>query len=175
MSAYPHDAYPHDPYARGFDAPVRGGRGRPAVEAGRLWAGGAAAALVAALVAMVGVLAARGLFDVELLAPSSAGAWGDASTAWLIGVAAAAALLATAIMHLLLAAAPQPFAYFGWIVGLVTVGATLWPYATDADTGAKVATSVIYLVIGIAIGTLVHGAGIRSVRRRSAAPGPSGP
>ena len=41
---------------------------RPAVNAGRLWAGGLATALVAALIAVVGILAARGLFGVPMLA-----------------------------------------------------------------------------------------------------------
>ena len=39
---------------------------RPTVDAGRLWAGGAATALVAALIAVVGVLVARGIFDVSI-------------------------------------------------------------------------------------------------------------
>jgi hypothetical protein len=45
------------------------GRGRVHVNAARLWTGGLATALVAALVAVVGVLIARGLFDVPVLAP----------------------------------------------------------------------------------------------------------
>src|SRR5918993_1539638 len=50
---------------------------RPKVDAGRLWTGGVATAAVAALVAVVGVLIARGLFDVPLLAPTGEGALGD--------------------------------------------------------------------------------------------------
>ena len=50
------------------------------IDAGRLWTGGVATALVAALVAVVGVLIARGLFDVPVLAPSSEGSLGNAST-----------------------------------------------------------------------------------------------
>jgi len=160
MSTYP-PGDPDDGVTGAADGPRR-----PVVDAGRLWAGGLAAGVVAALVAVVGVLLARGLLGVDLLAPSNAGAIGDVSTAWLAGAAAAGALLATALMHLLLAAAPQPFSFFAWIVGLVTVAATLWPYATEAETAEKVATSVIYLVIGVAIGTLVHGAGARSIRRQ---------
>ena len=109
--------------------------------------------------------AERGLFGIELLAPKTAGTWGDASTAWLVGVSALTALAATAVMHLLLVATPQPFAFFGWIMGLLTVAAALWPYATEADLAAKIATSAIFLAIGIAIGSLVRGAGARSIRR----------
>jgi hypothetical protein len=46
---------------------------RPRVDAGRLWTGGLASALVAALVAVVGVVIARGLFDVPVLAPPARG------------------------------------------------------------------------------------------------------
>jgi hypothetical protein len=45
------------PYVEGDDGT---GRGRVRVDAGRLWTGGLATALVAALVAVVGVLIARG-------------------------------------------------------------------------------------------------------------------
>ena len=65
----------------------------PKVDAGRLWTGGLATAAVAALVALVGVLIARGLFDVPLLAPTGEGTLGDASTAGLAGLAAAAAII----------------------------------------------------------------------------------
>lgn len=42
---------------------------RPGIDARRLWAGGVATAVVAALVAVVGLLIARGIFEVEVLAP----------------------------------------------------------------------------------------------------------
>jgi hypothetical protein len=45
-------------------------RSRPKVDGGRLWTGGVATAAVAALVAVVGVLIARALFEVPLLAPA---------------------------------------------------------------------------------------------------------
>jgi hypothetical protein len=53
------------PYVEGDDGT---GRDRVRVDAARLWTGGLATALVAALVAVVGVLIARGLFDVPVLA-----------------------------------------------------------------------------------------------------------
>ena len=39
---------------------------RPDVDAGRLWAGGAATAVVAGLVGVVGVLVAEGLLDLDM-------------------------------------------------------------------------------------------------------------
>src|SRR5215213_9486867 len=94
---------------------------RARVDAGRLWTGGLATAAVAALVAVVGVLIARGLFDVPVLAPTGEGTLGDASTAWLAGLAALAALAATGLLHLLLLSTPRPGRFFTWIVGLATV------------------------------------------------------
>ena len=81
---------------------------RPQVDAPTLWAGGAATAVVAALIALVGILVSRWLFKVPILAPQPDGAWGDASTGGYVFAAAAVALAATAIMHLLLIATPKP-------------------------------------------------------------------
>ena len=56
--------------------------------------------MVAALIALVGILVCRWLVNIPVLVPRQDGAWGDASIA---GYAiAAAALVATAIMLLLL-------------------------------------------------------------------------
>lgn len=137
---------------------------RPRVDAGKLWAGGVATAVVAALVALVGVLVCRWLFNVPLLAPRSDGAYGDVHTTDLVLVAAAAALLATGLAYLLLLSTPRPLAFFGWIIGLATVLAVLLPFSTAAPLDAKLATAAVGLVLGIAIGSLVSGAAARSVR-----------
>ena len=98
--------------------------------------------VVAALVAVVGVLIARGLFDVPVLAPTREGALGDASTARLALLAAVAAVAATGLMHLLLVSTP-PFRFFTWIVSLLTLVAALAPFMTDAELDTKVATAAI--------------------------------
>ncbi|MEE2045375.1 hypothetical protein Q7689_18695, partial [Nocardiopsis tropica] len=82
------------------------GRERP-VNTTRLWSGGLATAVVAALVIFAGALVFRGVFDVPVLAPEEAGNLGDASTVAYALMAAVAALLATALMHLLLLSAPK--------------------------------------------------------------------
>jgi membrane associated rhomboid family serine protease len=150
------------PYVQGDDGT---GRGRVRVDAGRLWTGGLATALVAALVAVVGVLIARGLFDVPVLAPTREGALGNANTATLAILAAAAALVATGLMHLLLLlSTPRPFRFFTWIVSLLTLLAVLAPFMTDAKLATQVATAAIGLVIGMAIGSLVSGAARSAIR-----------
>jgi Family of unknown function (DUF6069) len=136
------------------------------VDAGRLWTGGVATALVAALVALVGVLICRGLLDVPVLAPTDEGTLGDASTARLAGLAALAALLATGLLHLLLLSTPRPIQFFGWIVGLATVAATVAPFLTDADLSVQVATAIIYLAIGVSIGSLLSGVARSAMRLR---------
>jgi hypothetical protein len=140
--------------------------GRPSVDAGKVWSGGVATAVVAALVALVGVLVCRWLFGIPLLAPKSDGAYGDVHTTDLVLFAAAAALVATALMHLLLMSTPRPTTFFSWIIGLATVLAVLLPFSTSAPLTAKVATAVVDLVLGIAIGSLLNGVAARSVRVR---------
>src|SRR6516164_974059 len=118
------------------------------VDARQLWSGGAATAVVAALIALAGILVCRWLFNIPILAPRQDGAWGDASTAEYAIAAAAAALAATAVMHLLLTATPRPLVFFNWIVGLATVIAVMYPFSTTAPLSQKLATAVINLVLG---------------------------
>jgi len=137
---------------------------RPRVDAGRLWPGGSATAVGAGLVALVGVLVCRWLFGIPLLAPKQDGAYGDVHTTALVLLAAAAALVATGLAHLLLLSTPRPLTFFSWIVGLATVLAVLVPFSTAAPLTAKVATAVVDLVLGIAIGSLISGVAARSIR-----------
>jgi hypothetical protein len=143
-------------------------RMRPKVEPGQLWPGGFATAVVAALVALVGVLLCRWLLHIPILAPRKDGAYGDVHTTGFVLGAAVAALIATAIAHLLLLSTPRPMAFFSWIVGLVTVVMVLFPFSTSAPLSEKVGTAAVDLVLGIAIGSLVNGVAARSVRRRPA-------
>src|SRR5208283_4411137 len=121
---------------------------RRRVDARTLWSGGVATAVVAGLVALVGILVCRWLFKVPILAPQRDGAWGAASTAGYVFASAAIALFATAIMHLLLISTPRPRTFFGWIIGLGTVIAVVFPFSTTAPTSQKVATALVNLVLG---------------------------
>jgi uncharacterized protein DUF6069 len=136
------------------------------VDAGRLWPGGIATAVVAALVALAGVLVCRWLFHIPLLAPTRDGAYGDVHTTGMVLAAAGAALIATALMHLLLIGTPRPLAFFHWIIGLATLLAVLFPFSTSAPLTAKVATAVVDLVLGIAIGSLISSVAARSLSPR---------
>ncbi|SRR5712691_7340166 len=138
----------------------------PQVDPTQLWPGGIATAVVAGLVALVGVFACRWLLNVPILAPKSDGAYGDAHTTGVVLSAAGAALIAAALLHLLLISTPRPLTFFGWIVSLATVVAVLFPFSTAAPVSQKIATGAVSLVVGIAIGTLLAGVGRRSVGPR---------
>jgi hypothetical protein len=153
------------------DGAYRAGRqrqwGPPRVNAGQLWAGGVATAIVAGLVALVGVLVCRWLLSVPILAPQGDGAYGDVHTTDFVLAAAGAALIATALAHLLLVSTPRPLVFFWWVASLATLIVVLYPFSTAAPLSAKVATAAVDLVIGIAIGSLITGVAERSTRVRT--------
>jgi uncharacterized protein DUF6069 len=137
---------------------------RPRIDAARLWSGGVATAVVAALIALVGVLVVRAVFRVALSGAPEAGAFGDSGTVVLCVLAAVAALAATGLAHLLLLGTPRPLAYLGWIIGLVTAIATVLPFLSGRELPVSLAQAVIHLVIGLAVGSLVTGAAAAASR-----------
>lgn len=141
---------------------------RPGIDAGRLWAGGVATAVVAALAAVLGLLIARGVFNVAVLAPKGDGVWGDVSTAAYALAAAAAALLATGLMHLLSLTVPAAATFFAWIMLLLTLIALVIPFTIAAPQNAKVATALINLGLGLIITVIINSmaASARTVHRR---------
>lgn len=125
------------------------------VDPARLWAGGVATAVVAALVAIVGILIARGLAGVAILAPKGSGLWGNANTATYAIVSAVVALAATALLHLLSIATPKATTFFGWIMVLVTLIAVVLPLSLAVAYETKIATGLLNLVIGLVITLLL--------------------
>ncbi|MFI7115357.1 DUF6069 family protein [Amycolatopsis sp. NPDC049868] len=138
---------------------------RPPVDGGKLWAGGAATAVTAALTAIVGILIARGLVKVAVLAPSSESAWGGANTVTYALASAAVALGATALLHLLLLTTPRARLFFGWIMVLFTAIAVVMPLSLTADLDARLATAIINLAIGLAITITLSGVARAALRR----------
>ena len=139
----------------------------------QFWAGGVATAVVAALIALVGILVCRWALSIPILGPASDGTWGDAHTGEYVLVAACIALVATGLLYLLVLAAPEPDTFFRWIMGLATLAAVVYPFSTDAPLKQKAATAVVNLVLGVAITTLLTGVASRAIRR-SVPPGQSG-
>lgn len=142
--------------------PATTGRLDPA----RLWSGGAATAVVAALLAVVGILLARGVLNVPVLAPKGEGVWGNANT-WTYALASAAiALAATGLMQLLSITTPRYQKFFTWIMVLLTTVAALVPLSLPVEWEHKLATGLINLVIGIAITSILNSVA-RSARERA--------
>jgi hypothetical protein len=130
-----------------------------------LWTGGAATAVVAALVAVVGVLVVRGVFGIPVIAPGNTDAVIDyVGAIWLAVFAAVGSLLATALAHVLLLLAPRPMAFFGWIEGLVTLAFVVWPYTVRVSGTVQIANALLYLAVGTAIGILVNFAANQTIR-----------
>jgi len=135
---------------------------RVAIDAPRLWGGGVATAVVAALAAGVGVLVCRDLLHVKLVEPpllnvTKSFAANYAVTAFVV------ALAATGLAHLLSVATPRPRVFFGWIVGLITVAAMVVPFALEGTLEGKICASVINLVIGLCIASLLSAVLSRTV------------
>jgi hypothetical protein len=134
-------------------------------DSSQFWAGGVAPAVVAALIALVGILVCRWALGIPILAPASDGTWGNAHTSEYVLVAACIALVATGLLYLLVLAAPEPGTFFRWIMGLATLAAVVYPFSTDAPLEQKTATAVVNLVLGVAITTLLTGVASRAIRR----------
>ena len=139
--------------------------GATRLDAGRLWAGGLATALVAALVAVTGIVVARGLLDVPVLAPKGDGVWGDAATATYALAAGCVAVVATALLQALALTTPRYGRFFTWIMGLATVIATTLPLGLPTALASRVTTAVLNLVIGVAITSTLIAVARTSVRR----------
>ncbi|MFD5094415.1 DUF6069 family protein [Amycolatopsis thailandensis] len=121
----------------------------------RLWAGGGATALVAALAAIVVILVASGLFGVPVLVPYGEGVWGGVGAAAYSVSAAVAALAATGLLHLLLNGTPRARSFFVTITLLLTAITVIVPLSVEADRGARIATAAGNLFLGVLItGTL---------------------
>jgi len=136
---------------------------RRTVDARRLWVGGIMAGVVGAGVAIVGLLLARGIADIPVLVEQE-GELVNPSTWWYALVALLAAVLATALLHVLLVAAPRPFTFYGWITGLAVAIAVLLPYTTGASLASKIATSLINLAIGVVVAGIIASVGRSAVR-----------
>jgi hypothetical protein len=126
---------------------------RPTVDAGRLWAGGLAAAVVAALVALVGVLVGDGPPDVDVVAPPLL-LIGDSFP---VGYALTAASLAmaAALAHFLVLDPPLPRACFAWIVGPAAVVGVVLPFTEEGSLGGRLATALVGLVLGRSVLSLL--------------------
>jgi hypothetical protein len=133
-------------------------------DTGRLWAGGAVTALVAAGVAWIGVTVLHELLRAPILSPGGLRQAADyAMIAFPVG-AVIATLLATGLLHLLMTATSQPSQFFGWIASLVVALVILQVFLHEAEMLTKVETAAFYLLMGIAIISSLLGVSRSAVR-----------
>jgi hypothetical protein len=145
--------------------------GKPPVDGfhtGLLWTGGAATALVAGLLSVVGILVARGLFDIAVLAPKGEGTWGNANTLTYALASAVCAFAATGLVQLLLNTTPRAVRFFTWVMVLSTAIAVVLPLSLDVAIESRVFTAVLNATIGVSITMLLSGVVGSARRRRSA-------
>lgn len=134
------------------------------INAGRLWGGGVAAAVVGAVVALVALWASTGVFDVTVLVPDAPFSSDSnpfnyhelgAVTTLLVGFAAG--IIATAVLHGLLLVAPRPLLFFQWLAFVVIVASGIYPFTLPLEQSNEIALAVIHVVTGVAIVSLLSG------------------
>ena len=147
-----------------------GAGGERPVNAVRLWAGGLATAVVAALVVLAGTLLVNGLLGASAPSPEDSWQFGGAGTAAYAVLAALGALAATGLLHLLLPNTPRPLTFFCWIVGLAVAVATVTPFTQGGPAVVAAVTALINLAAGTAILSLLSGVGAAARAEHPAEP-----
>jgi hypothetical protein len=146
----------------------RDGDPRAIVDGGRLWAGGFAAALLVAMIVLVGVLVGRGL-GVPRFAGDQTGTLAPGSLASYAMLWAASALLLTGALHLLMLLTARPLRFFCAVASLLVVAAVVAPFTAGAPRGVELTGAFINLIAGTTAGCLIGSVGSRalhySVRR----------
>lgn len=130
----------------------------------RLWAGGVATAVVAAGIAIVGVLILTNVFDLGIQTAQRSGALVDNAITIIPVCAAIAALAGTALLHLLLLTTPRPATFFSAIVLLVLVVLLLQVFLARGGVVDHIATAILYAAIGLAIISMLSGVSRTAVR-----------
>jgi hypothetical protein len=122
-----------------------------------------ATAVVSAMAAVVGVLVAEGLFDVDMVQPPLIPVGNSLGIRYAV-TAAALSVVATALAHLLLMTTPRPRTFFSWIVGLATTAGVVLPFALDGTTAGRLTTACVNLVIGLSVLSLLRSVMVRTTR-----------
>src|ERR1700739_2484070 len=117
-------SWPGKSHMRGADmtypaSPSGAGTNRVRPDPTQFWAGAAATAVVAALIALVGILVCRWTLNIPILAPSGDGAWGNAHTVEYVLMSALVTIVAAGLLYLLVLAAPPPNVFLGRGIGVV--------------------------------------------------------
>jgi hypothetical protein len=145
-----------------WDAPVPAPGENLRLAAGRFWAGAAATVLVCALIGLAAAVIIEQVFGLELLSP---GLLGDSTNASWTAAGALFALLAAVVLQVLVLAAPRPSMFFGWLVALTTVILAVLPFTGSPDPLAGIVTAVVWLVLGLAVWSMLSSVLTRTLVR----------
>jgi hypothetical protein len=121
-----------------------------------------ATALVTAGIAVAGVLLIRGVFGIPIL--SAHGGLVNQALATVPLYAGLAALAATALLHLLLITTPRPTYFFGSICTIAVAIVVIQVFLTGATRPEQIATSLLYIALGVAAVSLLSGVARTAVR-----------
>lgn len=157
----PYDTAPaaYDPQGDVTAAPTNDPR--LGLDAGRYWGGAFATIIVAALIGVVAWFVVERVADQELHDPP----FGGDAMSWAIA-GALFALVAAVLLHLFVATTPKPASFFGWVVALATVILAAIQF-TGGDVGlSEVLTAVVWLVLGVAVWSLLTGVLSRTLVHR---------
>jgi hypothetical protein len=134
------------------------------VDAGRLWAGGVATAVVAAFVTLIAIMVLHKLLHAPILSPGGLKQAADYAEVAFPVAAGLITLLATGLLNLLMATTPRASQFFAWIASLGMALIILQVFLHDTDAITKVETTAFYLVIGVAIISSLLGVSRTAVR-----------
>ncbi|GAA3604587.1 DUF6069 family protein [Microlunatus ginsengisoli] len=135
--------------------------GRRTIDPRRFWVGSALSAAIAAMVALVALVIAHGLLHIPVLVPDDGRLVAVGFGAYCL-LAAAIAVVASALYTVILHFAPRPRLYFGWIAALGTALAVLLPLTTGAALVDQLALATTNFVVGMVITFLVPVAAARA-------------
>ncbi|MTD16930.1 hypothetical protein GIS00_23630 [Nakamurella sp. YIM 132087] len=162
---------PAAPIAKATDEPIAVPTGlftrrNPGIDQGRFWVGTVLTAAVAALIGIIGMVVAGGIFHIPALAAAGDGTLSEGHLAFyglsIAVIALAAGLIYDGMLHF----APRPMLFFGWLAGLGAVLAAVTPFALGESLHTQIALAVINLLAGTAIMGLIPLAAI-AARPRS--------
>jgi len=123
------------------------------VDQGRFWVGAVLTSGVAALAGVIGLVVAQDLLKVPVSLASIGLGGAHLGTYGLL--AALVAMLAALAYDGMIAFAPRPAVYYGWLTGLLVALTVLLPFAAPVAVGSQLALAVVNLVVGVSIMVLV--------------------
>ncbi|WP_157596690.1 hypothetical protein [Streptacidiphilus rugosus] len=123
----------------------------------RLWAACAATAVVVVLSAPIAILFVHGVLHIPAFDGKQAASAHITATSLALW-SGLATIAAAAVLTVLLRAVPRPLLFFDAIATLVAVLIALLPFASRSPENVQIASSLIYLLLGLEIMLLLSGA-----------------